>query len=97
MTKFKSVDLTKPVQTRDGRKARVLCTDRKHITTYGDWCVIALITDKDGYESPSYHTKDGKHHHTPSSDLVNVPEVRFFNLGKKSYGYKYTFELTTTP
>lgn len=40
-------DPTKPVQTRDGRKARILCTDRIHV----DGTIVALI----GYPKDSAH------------------------------------------
>jgi hypothetical protein len=37
------IDWTKPVQTRDGRKARVICRDLKH----EHYSVVALIEDDD--------------------------------------------------
>ena len=42
MTKF---DPTKPVQTRDGREARIICTD---VERKGDWPIVALIKTSDG-------------------------------------------------
>ena len=107
-----TVDLTKPVQTRDGRKARVICTNAAH--TNPGFHVVALVTNEHGNEQVFPFAADGSFGDRPYPlDLVNVPEVKFFNLmwdgpmkapfdtreeaeatGKRSYGYKYTFELT---
>jgi len=68
------VDLTKPVQTRDGRKARVLCTDRKHNISAP---VIALLTEENGNEFCRTYRADGQYMPCRSaSDLVNLPEKR---------------------
>ncbi len=72
-----TLDLTKPVQTRDGRKVRILCTDRngsKHpvvglIDTYGDRKL----------EMPHTWTSDGKFNSVEvdhEADLVNVPPAK---------------------
>lgn len=60
-------DLSKPVQTRDGRKARVVCTDRK-----GIYPVIALI---DVVEDVRAYRSDGSAlvGMISDSDLVNIP------------------------
>ncbi len=67
------LDLTKPVQTRDGRKVRILCTDRKAGNAGG--CVVGLVTSRDGYEYIELWHENGT---SPGSDhnnyLVNVPE-----------------------
>jgi hypothetical protein len=64
-------DPNRPVQTRDGRAARVLCTDAS-----GDYPVVALITQRDGRKTTSTHTATG-HAGTDglprADDLVNVP------------------------
>lgn len=66
----KPVDLTKPVQTRDGRAARILCTDRKHL----DCPVVALVL-VDGSELVRSFYPDGRYlgGGANDNDLVNVP------------------------
>jgi hypothetical protein len=67
-----SFDPTKPVQTRDGCKARIICTD-----VIGKYPIIALITNKDGiYETSHSFTAEGKIYlnETHPFDLVNIPK-----------------------
>lgn len=67
----KLIDLTKPVQTRDGRQVRILCCDAE-----GPYPVIALLRDFGG-EVPMTYTFSGCQYgpdQQSSSDLVNVPE-----------------------
>lgn len=67
------LDLTKPVQTRDGRRVRILCTDRKNL----GFPVVGLITEKDGIrELTAEWTIKGTYWetHPSSSDLVNIPQ-----------------------
>lgn len=72
MSKF---DPTKPVQTRSGLKARIICTDRNH----PKYPIVALVED-DGIESAIYVTKEGTHMFNPgyntayTLDLINIPE-----------------------
>lgn len=78
------LDLTKPVQLRDGRKARIICTDR----VSDHYPVLALIPDTDGKEYSESYTVEGKlyTHGSGNSqmDLVNVPERHsiFLNIYK---------------
>ena len=67
------IDLTKPVQTRDGRKVRVLCTDR-----LGYESVVCLITEGDGREVVACRAPGGQFLTDKESgrDLINVPEKR---------------------
>lgn len=75
------LDLTKPVQTKSGRKARILCCDRE-----GEKPIVALV----GYqhsrskgEDVLYYHPDGMFAGTASEyDLVNIPErcSRFANI-----------------
>lgn len=69
-------DPTKPFQTRDGRKARLLCTDAKGRIGSEAQPIVALITRPDGTEFAGQYTIDG-HFYTDSqlssSDLVNIP------------------------
>lgn len=64
-----TLDLSKPVQTRDGRKVRILCTDRR-----GPAPVIGLVECASS-EALLLWSKDGKFSdYISPSDLVNVPE-----------------------
>lgn len=72
--KTMKLDLTKPVQTRDGRKARIICTDAKHIKP-----VIALVTEPNTFECVALYGADGNFFADKTlesrNDLVNVPET----------------------
>jgi hypothetical protein len=61
-------DPTKPVQTRDGRKARIICTDRKSI---GGYPIVALIHESQSrdFETHGVYTLDGKNY--PADDRLN--------------------------
>ena len=48
---------SRKVVTRDGRKARIICTDRRNL----NYPIIALIETRPGEEMAYSHTKDGKH------------------------------------
>lgn len=65
------LDLTKPVQTRDGRKARIICTDANH-TMYP---VVGLITTE-GIESPYSFALNGQYdtREELSIDIINIPQ-----------------------
>lgn len=67
------IDFNKPVQTRDGRKVRILCTDCKSPL----YPVVTLIKCENGSEQIVAHTLEGvwlvgsaPHR----NDLVNVPQ-----------------------
>ena len=62
------IDFTKPVQTKNGRKVRVLCTDRD-----GPYPVIGWFDDGKFIKS---YTSEGRHIIGEESplDLMNVPE-----------------------
>jgi hypothetical protein len=81
MTMTKVLDLNKPVQTRDGRKVRVLATDRKGAAYYP---VLGLLTQADGEETVESWTLVGEFYSgdTDEADLVNVPEkiVGYLNV-----------------
>jgi hypothetical protein len=58
-------DPTKPVQCRNGRKARIICADAKH----QNFPIVALV-DRDGAgECPVNFTKDGLEFIGRDSDL----------------------------
>lgn len=71
MTQVKTLDLTKPVQTRDGRKARIICTDALSAT----YPVVALVMSKDGFEYTSAYTLEGEYHppNVCDEDIFNIP------------------------
>jgi hypothetical protein len=78
------IDLTKPVQTRDGRPARVV--SEKGV---GAFPVLALITAPDGSEHILRYTPAGNIMLAPgqsADDLVNVPEtteaILYMNVGR---------------
>lgn len=77
---MKPLDLTKPVQTRDGRPARIICTDRKS----DHYPILALLME-DGTEYTTSFTVDGECYQNGGenrTDLVNVPPKRtsrFYN------------------
>lgn len=65
------LDLTRPVQTRDGRAVRILCTDAKSPQS-----VIGLVADPDGKEHNTSWQANGLWGYGDShssSDLINVP------------------------
>ncbi len=72
------IDWSKPVQTRDGRKVRVLATDAASLNN--KYPVVVLVTSEGGYENVMQLTIDGRYWYDvkePSPlDLVNVPEKR---------------------
>lgn len=81
MTEIK-FDPTKPVQTRDGRKARIVCTDR-----VGHTNLVALVMT-DYFEAVYSYYSTGKHiSGNDGADLVNVPEKRWVNLYEKRAGF----------
>ena len=49
----------KPVYTRDGRKARIVCFDREFIHKGQNYCIVALIKDGPYSESLYSYTEDG--------------------------------------
>lgn len=81
------IDWTKPIQTRSGRPARVLCTDLKD-TEY-PVAVAVLVSDK--HEAAYTYTAEGKYaiEGDEPFDIINVPEkrVRYFNVFDMSEGF----------
>ena len=68
-------DHTKPVQTRDGRKARIICTDLA-----GEFPLVSAIVSPGEGECLCSHRLDGTCGTRPDEesplDLVNVPNER---------------------
>lgn len=78
-------DPKKPVQTRDGRKVRIVCTDAKASDQYP---ILALVEEQSGYECTVLYSESGRYRASKSDehplDLVNVPEAtyRWMNVYK---------------
>ena len=83
---------SRKVVTRDGRKVRILCTDREDL----DFPIITLIKKKLGGGEVLYaHTKDGLYCNTCSTihDLFFAPEkhIGWINLFKGAYANAETY------
>ena len=64
---------SRKVITRNGRNARIICTDKKGF----EYPIVALIENKlEGFEGVLYYTKDGEYTANKSSDkdLLFAPE-----------------------
>lgn len=68
----KKFDPTKPVQTRDGRKARIVDTNYKG----GPKSILAIVTLNSTLEAAHAYNKDGSYltNMTQDLDLINIPE-----------------------
>ena len=83
------IDLTKPVQTRDGLKVRVLCTNMKGRDT-----VAGVITDDDGTDMVDAWQADGHYNIGPEearTDLINVPEKRVVWVNVNPGNWMHTY------
>lgn len=85
------LDLNKPVQTRDGRKARIVCTDKK-----GRYRIIACIEHPNlsGVEDCYTYTLEGICNESRGKidiDLINAPEkyVMYINISTSEIGDSY--------
>lgn len=65
-----TLDINKPVMTRDGKPARIICTDRK-----GSSHILVALVEEDGRESFWSYRADGQKFEDRQGplDLVNVP------------------------
>lgn len=64
----------KPVCTRDGRKARIICWDKK-----GNYPIVALIQDNENSEHIEYYTENGifsNGGNEKNRDLMMLPEKK---------------------
>jgi len=76
----------KPVCTRDGRKARIICFD---MNSFNNHIIVALITEKNGTESISSYTSEGKWKETETeNDLMMLSEKKegWVNIDKGGSG-----------
>jgi hypothetical protein len=85
-------DPTKPVQTRGGSKARIICTDRKYPGGGAPFTIVAVVQESD-YEAVHLFTVGGKIMECGynDGDLVNIPQriqrevwVNVYQLGFSS-------------
>lgn len=88
----KPLDLTKPVQTRDGRSVRIIETNFKG---YSDTLtIVAIVWDSTvNQEVIHLYTPDGKTNNNSKWDLINIPEkhtrwINIFPTGHNSENYK---------
>lgn len=79
----------KPVCTRDGRKVRIICFDRKDNTP-----IVALIERVDGIEILQCYHNDGKcfHYETSNNDLMMFPEKKEGWILLRKDGYTFDNE-----
>ena len=85
------LDLSKPVQTRDGKPVRVICVNRDSGKKgYTDRPIIALVSEGEHGESVGLYDQYGRtaggYDDQPSPyDLVNVPVKKsgWVNIGSK--------------
>ena len=84
---------SKKVITRDGRKVRIICTDRK---SKNDYPIIALVEGFEGEEDFFCYPRDGKWSSCKNIDLFFAPEkhegwtpVYRSSVGKISFGCAY--------
>ena len=76
----------KPVCTRDGRKARIICWDKK-----GNYPIVALIQDNENSEHIEYYTENGifsNGGNNKNRDLMMLPQKKegWINLCKNNHG-----------
>jgi hypothetical protein len=93
------LDLTKPVQTRDGRAVRVLCTDfnppEKAISGDG-FCIVAIVPLPSGGETVETFTAKGHYLDdalTHELDLANAPAPRaswWMNIYETTFGTAFS-------
>ena len=81
---MEKLDLTKPVRTRNGREARIVCTD----VLDKNYPILVLIKtesyNKEPFEYPVRVTLEGKYAIGVNSDddILNVPETPKLDLTK---------------
>lgn len=69
---FEAAKAGKPVCTKDGRKARIICFD---VNSFNNHIIVALITEKNGTESIYSYTSEGKWKEIETeNDLMMIPE-----------------------
>jgi hypothetical protein len=92
-----SIDWSKPIQTRAGRPARVICADRADALRP----VVVLIRGESGDELVASVTRAGTYRTTSApdgADIINVPEpVEYWtNIYQTSNGAHFNSPLFTS-
>ena len=80
----------KPVCTRDGRRARIICFD---MNSFNNHIIVALITEENGTESIYSYTSEGKWKETKTeNDLMMLSKKKegWVNIYKSDNGTYYT-------
>lgn len=87
----------KPVCTRDGRKARIICFDAKGIRD--DAYIVALITGSDGFEQVLSYDSKGKFKYASDSehDLMMFEEIDTLPKSWEEFHSLYGIDMGTTP
>lgn len=67
------LDPTKPVKTRDGHKAKIICTDFKGNDALSAKPILAVIERMYGAQSVVSYPLSGVHGGPKENDLVNIP------------------------
>lgn len=85
---MKTFDPTKPVQTREGRPARILTTEGE-----GTYPIFATIVNSRGTKLTTSFTVDGLRYadEIDELDLVNIPEPEtvYFNVSPEHIVFRY--------
>lgn len=91
----KKFDPTKPVQTRNGNLARIICTDKEAVESH-NFPIVALIkSPTDIVERIEVYTKEGYYSNSElehSADLINIPEekvgwINIYSSAEINYTY----------
>lgn len=81
---FEELKVDDEVVTRDGRKGRVICTDRKH---YCELPIACLISDCEEGEKFTSHRSDGRSCTDDRDfDIFLPPKKEYVNLYRKNNG-----------
>lgn len=78
----------KPVCTRDGRKARIVCFDKTSSKGYEDFKIVALIKNNDNEDIHVFNEEGKKYSEDCRSDLMMLPEKKegWVNLWRHESG-----------
>jgi len=88
-------DPDKPVMTREGFPARILCTDRDH----NGGPIVALVRNNAGRETVRCYSAEGSYFAIPNSrgfDLINTPEKGYVNIWVERDGGKTQVNCSNT-
>lgn len=65
------LDLTKPLQTRDGLKVRIIDSNFSH---FGKTLILAILTDNSGNDRVHYYNQEGiSRNNYEGNNLINIP------------------------